>query len=704
FLDQLERLLNEQLDDRQVLAVEDHVEGCTTCQQRLTELAAVWNEAPAKARPRAGARQGGSEPSFLRLFKDRGPPGEPDHHVSNSAKLIERVVHEEPVPPRRLDRRIPRDLETIVQKAMAKEPEARYASVAALAEDLRRFLANEQVLARPVGPATRLARLCRRQPRLATAFGLATSSLILATGLSIALAWSQYRAAARLRAEQASTEVQKTRAEENSRDAQQAVEDYLARVSDETLLNQQDSGDFRQLRKNLLEDALKYYQRFLARQGTDPKLLDDQARAYSNIAGIIGEIGSTNESLGVWQQALSIRQRIARENPTDPEAHFEVAACLSAVADREANLGKHDEALHGFEQALAILEPLAGANPADGLVLRSLGASLNAYGHEQERIGQTAAALQSFRKAIAIFEAPVRGQPGIAKPRRKLISSYNVFLTAARWQFELADAYQGLGNTQQSANLPAEALHSLEKALTLRRALVRDHPKALPYQVRLAWTISQIGLLLEEMGQFSAALLSQQEALAIWDARRRHYSDQSVEAGRADTVNWIAALQHKLGQTDEAIRSYEQARDVIQRLVRKHSEVVRYRQALAIGDTGLAGLYRHVGRWREALELLDEAQTTLESLPREWATYHYHMACCLALRIPPATASPTAREVEDGRRFGDQAMIALARSVAGPFKTFETFRSDPNLGPLRDRKDFKAMLMDLAFPADPFAR
>ncbi len=124
---------------------------------------------------------------------------------SNRTKLIDRVLHDEPVPPRQIDRRIPRDLETIVQKAMAKEPEARYASAAALAEDLRRFLGDEPVLARPVGVVARLARWCRRQPRLATAVGLAASSLVLATGLSITLAWSQYRAAARLRTEQALT-------------------------------------------------------------------------------------------------------------------------------------------------------------------------------------------------------------------------------------------------------------------------------------------------------------------------------------------------------------------------------------------------------------------------------------------------------------------------------------------------------------------
>jgi len=80
------------------------------------------------------------------------------------------------------------------------------------------------------------------------------------------------------------------------------------------------------------------------------------------------------------------------------------------------------------------------------------------------------------------------------------------------------------------------------------------------------------------------------------------------------------------------------------------------------------------------------------------------MACCLGLRIPPDIASRSPREVEDGRRYGDRAMIALWRSVAGGFKTLEIYRTDPNLDPLRDREDFQVLPMDLAFPTEPFVR
>jgi formylglycine-generating enzyme required for sulfatase activity len=88
------------------------------------------------------------------------------------------ILAHDPVPPRRLDPRVPRDLEVVVLKALEKEPARRYATAGDFADDLERFLAYQPVRARPIGPLARLARRARRNPVAAGAFVLAGIGLV----------------------------------------------------------------------------------------------------------------------------------------------------------------------------------------------------------------------------------------------------------------------------------------------------------------------------------------------------------------------------------------------------------------------------------------------------------------------------------------------------------------------------------------------
>jgi serine/threonine protein kinase/WD40 repeat protein len=114
---------------------------------------------------------------------------------ANRARLVERVTHEEPRGLRELDPHVPRDLETIVQKAIAKEPADRYPSAETFAEDLRRFLNNEPIHARPVGPVEMGWRWCRRNPAVATLLAsIVFLLLVLGVGSSLAAAlWREQR-------------------------------------------------------------------------------------------------------------------------------------------------------------------------------------------------------------------------------------------------------------------------------------------------------------------------------------------------------------------------------------------------------------------------------------------------------------------------------------------------------------------------------
>jgi WD40 repeat protein/tRNA A-37 threonylcarbamoyl transferase component Bud32 len=107
--------------------------------------------------------------------------------------IVHQVLHEEPRPPRKINDKIPRDLETICLKAMAKKPAWRYASAGALAADLHRFLRGEPIRARPVSSIERLWRWCLRNPALAAANAVALGALVALITLAISFVIHQAR-------------------------------------------------------------------------------------------------------------------------------------------------------------------------------------------------------------------------------------------------------------------------------------------------------------------------------------------------------------------------------------------------------------------------------------------------------------------------------------------------------------------------------
>jgi tetratricopeptide (TPR) repeat protein len=112
---------------------------------------------------------------------------------SSLAETLDRVRGEPARPPSRLNGRVPRDLEIICLKCLEKDPDRRYASARALADDLNRWLGGEPIQARPVGPATRSWMWCRRHPLPAALAGLLVLAVL--TGLA-GITW-KWREAAR---------------------------------------------------------------------------------------------------------------------------------------------------------------------------------------------------------------------------------------------------------------------------------------------------------------------------------------------------------------------------------------------------------------------------------------------------------------------------------------------------------------------------
>jgi WD40 repeat protein len=187
--------------------------------------------------------------------------GRAPFQAASIAETLQQVRNTEPVAPRLLNPAVPRDLETICLKCLEKEPARRYPTAQALADELERFRNGQPVLARPIGPAGKGWRWCRRNPRLASALGVAALSLLV--GL-VGVGW-QWRQA----------ESQRAHAEEQTRRARDAA--LLARrnayAADMNAVQQKiEDSDWGSAREILNCYRPEPQSGILPRRGTEPEL------------------------------------------------------------------------------------------------------------------------------------------------------------------------------------------------------------------------------------------------------------------------------------------------------------------------------------------------------------------------------------------------------------------------------------------------
>ncbi len=243
--------------------------------------------------------------------------GRPPFKAATLLETLEQVKTTEPVSPARLVPGLPRDIETICLKCLQKEPAKRYASAAALEEDLRRYQAGEPILARRISGTERAWRWCRRNPVMA---GLVATLLVVLAG-GFAATTGLWLRAERLRAE----------AEENFLRSQSTVDDYLTRVAESRLLG---VPGLQPLRQELLESALPYYESFVRKRAEDPALAHELASAYGRLANINADLGRGPEALEGYREGPRDPLRASdRSGTDDSRLQAELARYHQAIGD-----------------------------------------------------------------------------------------------------------------------------------------------------------------------------------------------------------------------------------------------------------------------------------------------------------------------------------------------------------------------------------
>ncbi|MDB5305772.1 MAG: serine/threonine protein kinase [Phycisphaerales bacterium] len=228
-------------------------------------------------------------------------------------QLLRELESVDPRPPRAIDKAIPPELQTILSKAAAKEPGDRYPTARALADDLGRFLRDEPIRARPPSVLDKAVKWTRRHRPLAisalvmlfiTAVGLLASTLLIARAQSKTAA---AYVAERNKATEAN--IQRARADKRYKQARDEL-DFVTRVAAEEMANKPEFG---QVRRELLEAALVYYQSFLEERKDDPTIGDDLVAARSKVSSLLMELAATDEYFRVNFRTMLLSQPSVRD-------------------------------------------------------------------------------------------------------------------------------------------------------------------------------------------------------------------------------------------------------------------------------------------------------------------------------------------------------------------------------------------------------
>jgi hypothetical protein len=237
----------------------------------------------------------------------------PVFRADDRQELLQRILNDDPIPPSRLCRDIPRDLETVLLKALGKQVEERYATAQDLADDLRRFLDGRPVQARRPRIWERAGRWARRHRSLvASAAALLVLTVLgLSAGMALvgrerARAQAAYEQEARARRQEAEARAReadaRARAERNFRQAQHLV-DYVAETAS---AGGAAEADLPNLRRKLLQAALKYYKDFIEQQNDDQLTHEELLRGYTRVATLLDAAGRRDDARVAWNQTFRI--------------------------------------------------------------------------------------------------------------------------------------------------------------------------------------------------------------------------------------------------------------------------------------------------------------------------------------------------------------------------------------------------------------
>jgi non-specific serine/threonine protein kinase/serine/threonine-protein kinase len=578
--------------------------------------------------------------------------------------------------PEKLRRRLSGDLDNVVLKAMAKEPERRYASVEQFSEDILRHLEGRPVLARKPTLRYRAQKFVSRNRALVAAGALAAAALALGVA---GVAWqARVAQSERARAERRFNDV-RTLANSFVFELHDAIRDLPGATPARALLVKRALEYLDSLAREaagdvaLQRELATAYLRLGDVQGKpfEPNLGDsagamasyrksaavgealvagghaaarkDLADACSRIAGVLAIQGDIAGAVTSQRRELALREQVLATAPGDASLVQDLATSHGRLADRLAELGDVEATLRSRREALALLQDLAARRPSDPALLQLLGIAHRKLGNNLgnpsfTNVGDRKGALQGLWAAGEIFEALRRGDPGSATLRRLVAVNLS----------NLSDVLQA------DADLPS-ALDHQRRSLRAFEDLARADPRNAQARADVAISHAKIGEILAAAGDLGAAEASYRVALGIHEGLSG--ADPSNAAEREEVafmLNRIGDVLTRRGDLSGGLGHRQRA----QRIVEALSAADPQDQSLRLS---LAGAVAGVG---EALASLASAPGATPAARRErWsqslASFRSALEILEDLRARGALTGSDADELQRVSRLREQAERAL---------------------------------------------
>ncbi|QDV82049.1 serine/threonine-protein kinase [Planctomycetes bacterium TBK1r] len=521
----------------------------------------------------------------------------PAHDADDAPTILRQIDQDSVTPLRSLRPDLPRDLETVIAKAMSKRREDRYDTAEDFASDLSRVLEGRPTVARPPSIADHIARLAAKHRNV-----VMTGALVVMLGfLGSAIATAKLAAAKQASDDSA---LRATRGEALARDV-------LDRLGAQVAEQLSDIPAADSVRRQFLVVTLDYYQRFAAEAQDDPQLREDLAVTLGKTGSLQSELGENDKAIESLARSESLYAQLAAQPTASDATLLDWSTSQNNLAQAYVRGGKLEDAARFFARAIVTQKRIVrrAASEQYQTARLALATSLNNLGLLLNQTEAKEKAEETYLEAIRLLTE--NGQPTSSESQQQLATvrtNLSGLLTttsperavvyareALAGQLDALQADRGnaklatqtivtlntLGAAQSAAQRNAAAIDTFNRAIEIGNELLTRWPEQATYRRDLVLSYNHLGLALSKSDQRTAALAAFDQALSLGrPLAERFRDDAETQSMLGGVLNNLGFLHQQLGDRKAAAQAYHEAIERQSTAVRLAPEVARFQDYL----------------------------------------------------------------------------------------------------------------------------